>query len=177
MEPGQLLLSEEHPEGAEPIQALIHQAQHGDVSVLPRLRALLDGVPHLWEQPHILARQVERAYLNALSNQDVLAKEILTRDLQALREQLLMSSLTPSPLEVLLVERVCACWLALQHAERITAKHLTPQSCTVSHLEEERLDKVHRRFLTAVRELAKVRQLLQPRQHLQVNIGTNQIVT
>jgi hypothetical protein len=47
----------------------------------------------------------------------------------------------------------------------------------LSTAQEQRLDKVHRRFLTAIRELARVRKLLRPETKFQVNIGAQQIVS
>jgi hypothetical protein len=125
-------------------------------------------VPQLWEQSRILAHQVERNWVTVLSGQDVLSQEIVARDVESLRRQLLGTH--PSPLEILLVDRICVCSLALHHAEMVTAKRLHVRSCALPHTEEERLDKVQRRFLTAVRELGKVRQLLKPETRLQVNI-------
>jgi hypothetical protein len=58
----------------------------------------------------------------------------------------------------------------------ITAKRLNAQQCLVSQAEEQRLDRVQHRFLAAIRELARVRQLLKPGTKVQVNIGTNQLV-
>src|SRR5438094_357742 len=93
--------------------------------------------------------RAERQHLQTLDVQ---------RDVQALRQQLLGPH--PTPLESVLVDRICICWLALQHAEMVTAKRLTPQSCLLSQAEEHRLDRLQHRFLAAVRELARVRQLL-----------------
>lgn len=79
-------------------------------------------------------------------------------------------------LETLLVDRICACWLAVQQAALSATKRLQHNGVDLSNAQENRLDKVHRRFLSAVRELARVRALLVPEQKLQVNIGMNQII-
>jgi hypothetical protein len=156
------------------LEALVHQAQQGDTSTLPAIRHLLDQVPELWEESKYLSLQVEKSWTRAVSGQDILSREVIEREVQALRTQLLGTN--PSPLETLLVDRICACWLAVQHAELHAAKRLNAHSVALSTAEENRLDKVHRRFLAAIRELARVRKLLTPDQKLQVNIGTNQIV-
>ena len=72
------------------------------------------------------------------------------------------------------MDRICVCWLAVQHAELHSAKRFNERAIVLTPSEEHRLDKVHQRFLTAIRELARVRKLLQPTTALQVNIGTNQ---
>ena len=156
------------------LKNLVHQAQQGDTSLLPLIRTLLDQVPELWEHSRVLAHQVERAWVHALSGQDLLSKEIIDREVQGLRSQLLGPH--PTPLEKLLVDRICICWLAVQHSELHSAKRFNERAVVLTQSEEHRLDKVHHRFLTAVRELARVRKLLQPTTTFQVNMGTNQLV-
>lgn len=79
-------------------------------------------------------------------------------------------------LETLLVDRICACWLTVPQAALSATKRLQHNGVDLSNAQENRLDKVHRKFLSAVRELARVRTLLMPEQKLQVNIGMNQII-
>jgi hypothetical protein len=154
------------------MQSLIQQAQQGDTSILPLIRHLLDQVPELWENSHVLAHQVEKAWTNALSGPDLMSKEIIAREVEGLRSQLLGPQ--PTPLEKLLVERICICWLAVQHAELHAARRFNERAVVLTLSEEHRQDKVHQRFLSAIRELARVRKLLQPTTTFQVNIGTNQ---
>ena len=156
------------------LKSLVEQAQQGDTSILPVIRHWLDQVPGLWENSHVLAHQVERSWITALSGHDLMSKEIIAREVQGLRSQLLGPH--PTPLEKLLVDRICVCWLAVQHAELHAARRFNERAVVLTPSEEHRLDKVHQRFLTAIRELARVRKLLQPTTTLQVNIGANQIV-
>jgi hypothetical protein len=163
-------------DATEPIslETLVEQAQQGDVSTLPAIRELLDKM-ETWEDSRVLAKQIERSWIKTISGQDLITQEVLEREVEALRLQL--QGENPNPLETLLIERICSCWLAIQHAELIASKRLTPHTMALSNAEENRLDKTNRRFLSAVRELAKVRKLLTPAQKFQVNIGTNQIVS
>jgi hypothetical protein len=154
------------------LQGLIQQAQQGDTSILSTIRTLLDQVPELWENSHVLAHQIEKAWTNALSGQDLMSKEIIAREVKGLRSQLLGPQ--PTPLEKLLVERICICWLAVQHAELHAARRFNERAVVLTPSEEHRLDKVHQRFLSAIRELARVRKLLQPNTNVQVNIAANQ---
>ncbi len=165
-------LTREEPIGYDTVDDLIHKAQAGDTTTLPVIRHLLDQVPALWEDSRVLAKHLERSWLITMSGKDVLSQEILAREVQALRRQL--QGANPSPLESLLVDRICTCWLAVQHAELMTSKRLSPQRCALSNVEENRLDKTHRRFLSAIRELARVRKLLTPEQKLQINVGAQQ---
>lgn len=156
------------------LEAVVNQAQLGDTSTLPVIRQLLDRVPEIWEDSRVLASQIERSWITTISSRDLVSQEVLEREVDALRIQLQGPS--PSPLETLLVERICSCWLAIQHAELIASKRLTPHTFALSNAEENRLDKTHRRFLSAIRELAKVRKLLRPETKFQVNIGAQQII-
>ena len=154
------------------LKSLVQQAQQGDTSILPVIRHLLDQVPALWNESRVLAHQVEKVWMNALSGQDLMSKEIIDREVEGLRSQLLGPQ--PTPLEKLLVDRICVCWLALQHTELHAARRFNERAVVLTPSEEHRLDKVHHRFLSAIRELARVRKLLQPTTNLQVNIGTHQ---
>src|SRR3989454_7450443 len=154
------------------LKILVEQAQRGNTAILPVIRHWLDQVPELWDDSRVLAQQVERSWVTALSGQDLMSKEIIDREVQGLRAQLLGPQ--PTPLEKLLVDRICICWLAVQHAELHAARRFNERAVVLTASEEHRLDKVHHRFLTAIRELARVRKLLQPTTKFQVNIGTNQ---
>ena len=46
------------------LKSLVQQAQQGDTSILPTIRHLLDQVPELWENSHVLAQQVEKAVVS-----------------------------------------------------------------------------------------------------------------
>ena len=159
------------------LKSLVEQAQQGALHTIPLIRHWLDQIPELWENSHVLAHQVEKAWTNALSGQDLMSKEIIAREVEGLRSQLLGPQ--PTPLEKLLVDRICVCWLAIQHSELHAAKRFNERAVVLTQSEEHRLDKVHHRFLSAIRELARVRKLLQPTTNVQVNIGahqTNQMV-
>ena len=112
--------------------------------------------------------------IQACWDHDLVSQELVQRQLETLRAAL--EGPCPDMLETLLVDRICTCWLAVQHAELIASKRLSPQRCALSNVEENRLDKTHRRFLSAIRELARVRKLLTPEQKLQINVGAQQHV-
>ena len=92
------------------LKSLVEQAQAGDTSILPVIRHWLDQIPELWEHSHVLAHQVEKAWTNALSGSDLL-KEIVAREVEGLRSQLLGPQ--PTPLEKLLADHIAMCWLAV----------------------------------------------------------------
>jgi hypothetical protein len=65
----------------------------------------------------------------------------------------------PTPLEKQLVDRIVACWLALQHAEMMAA---STAEGDLNHQEsyQKRLDAAERRYQAGINQLNKVRELL-----------------
>jgi hypothetical protein len=153
------------------LEDVVRQAQQGDRTALPAIRLILDKSPVLWEEASRLASQVERRWLQVLSGTDLLTQEVLVRQVAEMKSQL--AGLSPSPLEQLLVDQIIVCWLQVQQAELRSADRLSKNGYVLSNAEENRLDKVNRRFLTAVKSLAQVRKLLTPK--VQLNIANQQV--
>src|SRR6516164_1480168 len=84
-------------------------AEAGDPSSIPLLRDLLDKHPCLWRKAGDLTRHVEDLLLGIIAGQSLFAKEATLRHLKVMRADLSESS--PSPLEKLLIDRVCVSWL------------------------------------------------------------------
>jgi hypothetical protein len=141
----------------------------GDRSILPALRILLDTRPDLWQAIDTLADRVRQAWLQRLTSTDVVAQEILSRQLQALQEEIAGPYATP--LEHLLVERIALCWLQVQHAELTAAQMLTKPSPLQETWVQQRQDRTQGRLLMAIKALAQVRKLLRPGATVQVTIA------
>lgn len=77
----------------------------------------------------------------------------------------------PTPLETLLVERVCTCWLTLAYFEMAYTQGEFSINQANFHL--KRIDGAHRRYLDSIKALATVRKLQLPT--VQVNIGEKQV--
>jgi len=153
---------------------LVKRGMAGDREVLPAIRELLDRTPALWENAISLADQVERRWLQVLSGTDLVAQEVLGHQIALMKAQL--AGPVPTPIEQLMVDRIIVCWLQVQQAELRAAERLGKSGWVLSNMEENRLDKVNRRFLTAVKSLAQVRKLLRPGAAVQVNIAQQQVV-
>src|SRR5262245_53031389 len=97
----------------------------------------------------------------------------MLRKLELLRAELAGPS--PSPVERLLVERAVACWLQVQDAD-VRYAQAQPGGPSTAHNEflQRRMDRAHRRYLSALRTLALVRKLAVP--VLQVNVAHKQQV-
>src|SRR5262245_50100575 len=143
----------------EQVRELLFRAQQGDQSVLPQLRAVLDGRPGLWRQLGDLAGHARDALLALASGPSLLARESIRRRLQEVQAQL--AGPAPSPLESLLAERAALCWAQSYLADVDTmAKQRAggPEAAQA----DRRAAVCQTRYLAAVRQLALVRKLLRP---------------
>jgi hypothetical protein len=140
----------------EGLRALAARAR-SDPSALPELRRALDLHPEIWRRVGDLAARAEQLWVELIAGPDVLAREALLHHLEALKVELAGPS--PSPLERLLVERVAACWLQINHADAAAAL-ARDVSIKQAEFAIKRQDRAHRRHLSAVAALATVRRLL-----------------
>ncbi len=147
--------------GNEDLQKLVERARQGDRTVLPELRKALDENPDIWQAAGDLAKHAEATWIRLISKDDLLVHESIQRELDRRRQEL--AGEDPTPMEKQLVDRIIACWLALQHAELMAAsmaEHTLPQR---EHY-LKRLDAAERRHTAAVSQLTKVRELLPRKQ-------------
>jgi hypothetical protein len=150
---------------------LINRAEAGDEKTLPVLREMLK-IPGTVEMlGGNLALQAEHSFVNGAAGNNLAFREALLTKLQAMRAELAGSN--PTPVEQLLVERVVACWLQVQDADVRYAQRQKEATWREAEFGMERMDRAHRRFLSAVRTLALVRKLALP--VLQVNIARKQV--
>jgi hypothetical protein len=151
------------------LETLVRQGMAGDQSVLPALRTLLDSRPELWQDLRTLGDRVRQAWLQRMTGTDVIAQEILTRQLQALQADVAGPAATP--LEHLLIERIALCWLQMQQADLTAAQMLAKPSPVQESWVQQRQDRAQGRLLSAIKALAQVRKLLRPSATVQVNIA------
>jgi hypothetical protein len=152
------------------VERLLERAQAGDASTLPELLKLLENPAFVDRLGANLAEEAERSLLKAAAGQNLLLEETVRRKMQLLRAEL--AGPNPTSIERLLVERVVACWLQVQDADMryAQAKNLSQQWGTYY---QRRMDRAHRRYLSAIKTLAVVRKLAIP--VLQVNIAGKQV--
>jgi len=82
-----------------------------------------------------------------------------------------------SPLEQLLSERVVVTWLEVQFFETLYAQNMPALTIPQAEHHQKRLDRAHRRHLSAIRALAQIRKLLKGTAITQINIADKQINT
>jgi hypothetical protein len=151
---------------------LLRRASKGDEDCLPQLRKLLAegprGIVEAYGSPAQWCRDqlVQKAAGNNLAIQ-----EASERKLKALVAEL--AGPDPTPIERLLAERAAVCWWLVHEYERRYAAESSMPIIRADY-QQRRLDRAHRRFLTALKTLATVRRLALP--SLQVNIAGMQQV-
>jgi hypothetical protein len=156
---------------------LVKRAQKGDRECLPQLReALKSGDYPNWSRWFRDTFGNPADWLNyalaelAGGKSDLAVVEAIGAKMDQLRKEL--EGPEPPPVERLLVERAVHCWFLVNSYETIytLAKELTTRQAEF-HL--RRIESAHKRFLSAVATLARVRKLALPA--LQINVGANQV--
>jgi hypothetical protein len=154
------------------LTSLVRRAQEGDATALAKVRERFNAAPEVWQQVGNLATHAQQAWIDLQSGKNPVIKEGVERTLASLRTDLLGDA--PTPLERLLVERIMACWLQIQYADRRAAA-FEQQGGSFRHGDywQKQQESAHRRYLAAIRTLAQVRRLLTPA--VQVNIAEKQV--
>lgn len=161
-------LTDQLPRGPDEIRRFVMRAQAGDESTLPVLRQMLESDSFM-DLAGNLATKFEDTVIGNAAGKDLLFKEAIARKLSQIRKE--MAGENPTPLERLLADRIALCWLSLHDAEIrfAQAKDLTMKQAAFW---QERIDRAHRRYLTAIKTLATIRKLALP--VVQVNIAKRQ---
>jgi hypothetical protein len=153
----------------------MERAARGDDSCYPQVRALLeDGERGLrWTiTMGSMANCVRVKLIDKISDNNILVQETFMENLNHLCRGL--AGPDPSPIETVLAEAASINWLVYYRYERLTlTPHLTiPQA----DLLRRQVDSAHKRFITSLVALAKVRHLALPELRLnQINIAEQQV--
>jgi hypothetical protein len=158
------------------LRALAQKTQDGEEGARRELRlALRESSPAVITRCSTALGTYRGMLAGKLAAGDVLEKEAVV--LQAERMALELAGENPTPLEMLLAERVASLWILVELQEALTAAFYykggrTPMSAA---LQMARLQEgAHRRYLAAIKTLAQVQKLQGP-SRVQVNIGGNQV--
>ena len=158
------------------LQELADKAEGGDDRARLELRRRLRE-----ESPDVVAgcsdsaRSYRRLLAERSSGGNPLRKEAISE--RAGRMALELAGENPTPLEVLLSERVASLWVLVELQEALLAAWYYKAKATSPTfvLQMARLqESAHRRYLAAIKTLAQVQKLQGP-SRVQVNIGGNQI--
>ena len=142
------------------LRILVEQA-HGDASVVPEIRQILDDNPEIWQYFGDLADKVERVWIKLYAGKhSPQIEESLLRKLAAMKAEL--AGEDPSPLEALLVDRILSTWLQTKYYElAVAATHAAKASAgRQADSVQKRLEGAQRRHLAAIKALTDFRKLM-----------------
>jgi len=162
--PGVLELSENARRRLAELRTVSEKAEAGDRNARKRLRRLVrSSSPEIIAAASDVAGSAAWMLIKTISAGEPLMQEALQERMLQMRAEI--AGENPAPLEVLLTERVVAGWLLVevleslvcaQHQRDVTAHRVPP-----GHIIQQSriLESATRRYLAAVRELARVRNL------------------
>ncbi len=165
---------EERRATVEKLRDLTEKAQDGDEEAALAIREILDDSPDLaWRFIKGPGKMAEEALIDEFTrDEDLASKELLKHQLKSMRIE--VAGDNPSPLERLLAERVVATWLQMQLFDAYYAFGMKGGTIIQDEFRQKRLDRAHRRHLSAIRTLAQIRKIGPA---LQINIAEKQINT
>ena len=154
------------------LRELNGKAQNGDQEAANGIRIILDGSPDLaWRFTSNLGELAESALVDEITrDKDLASKEFFKHQLESMKIE--VAGENPSPLERLLAERVVATWLQVQLFEAHYALQMKSATIRQGDYRQKRLDRAHRRHLSAIRTLAQIRKMGPA---VQINIAEKQV--
>jgi hypothetical protein len=153
------------------LRTLIDKAQGGDERAALDIRKILDGSPDLaWRFINGPGKLAESALIDTFTKDDDLSsQELLKHQLESMRIE--VAGQNPSPLERLLAERVVATWLEVQLFSGLYAMGMKNETRSQGDYRQKRLDRAHRRHLSALKAMAQIRKMGPA---VQINIAEKQ---
>src|SRR5918994_211001 len=161
------------------LRTLSERIEDGDKNARKELRkALRESAPEVISRASDIGRRGRWALIGTVAANDPLTEEALVARLDLMRAE--VAGHDPSPLEVLLTERICSLWLLIEVLECLVSVQLS------SDLPRERRsgmsflrdilkwqESASRRYLAALKTLAQVRKLQSNTPGIQYNTQIN----
>jgi len=139
---------------------------------------LRESAPEVISQASDIGRRGQGVLIKTVAANDPLTEEALMARLDLMRAE--VAGPDPSPLEVLLAERICSLWLLIEALEMLVSVQLLAdlpreQRSPMPFLQHvfKWQESANRRFLSAIRELARVRKLQNNSPAVQFNTQIN----
>ena len=158
-----LELPKDVSERLEELEKLSEKAESGDKEARRELRlAVKSSAPEVIARASDMARTGQRALARTAAANDPLIEEALLVKLDAMKVEI--AGVDPTPLEVLLSERIVSCWMLTTVYEVLMAgQFISGQTHRVSPAYLLQMARLHesasRRYLAAIEKLARVRKL------------------
>jgi hypothetical protein len=173
-----LELQNDTKERLELLRALSDKAEAGDRETRQELRkAVRESSPEIVAHASDLAQKGQRTLIETAASGKPLMEEALSARLDLMRAE--VSGENPTPLEVLLTERVVSSWLlvevleALMNAQLKRGKDAPRVSLSFLRFINGWLESAHHRHLSSIRELARIRKLQSNTPGVQYNTQIN----
>ena len=165
------------------LRTLSQRVEDGDKSARKELRnALRESAPEVISRASDIGRRGQWALIKTVAANDPLTEEALVARLDLMRAE--VAGPEPSPLEVLLTERICSLWILIEVLEMLVSVQLLgdlprERRSPMSFLQHvfKWQESANRRFLSAIRELARVRKLQNNTPGVQFNTQINLATT
>jgi uncharacterized protein YllA (UPF0747 family) len=154
------------------LRTTVAEAEAGSEEALDAVAKILEESPDFARFFANLANTLERSYAERISCGSPVAQKALPVRLETMRGEI--AGPGSLPLERLLAERIVACWLELHYANLLYMQELPNLSLKQDDYYQKRLDRLNKRYLASIKNLAQVRKYLKP--NFQVNIAERQIV-
>jgi len=150
-------------ERLDELRELSKKAEGGDEKARHELKsALRQSGPKVIARASDIGRKAQHLLIETAAAGNLLTQYALSGRLDMLREE--VAGENPTPLEVLLTERVVACWILVEFFEAVMAAQLSRDNkhrVSMSYLRHmiKWQESANRRYLASIRELARVRKL------------------
>lgn len=164
-------------EQLEELRDLSKKAEGGDRGARQELkRALRRSGPEVIARASDVGRTAQHVLIGTAAGGDPLTEYALSGRLDMMREEI--AGENPTPLEVLLTERVVACWISVELFEVLMTAQLAldgKHRVSMSYLKHmiKWQESANRRYLASIRELARVRKLQSKVPNAQTNVQIN----
>ena len=161
------------------LKELSDRAADGDKRARGELRRVLgESGPEVVREASDLARIGQRFLIKTATRGRTLAEEALVVRLEMMRSEI--AGPDPSPLESLLVEKIVSAWMLTELLDLLLSAQLItelPKSQRMSHSFLKFYlgwqERAHRRLLSSIRELARLRRLQSGVPNSQTNVQIN----
>jgi hypothetical protein len=176
----ELELSSETKAKLRELRILSEKAEAGEKGARRELRmAIRNSTPEVVAKASDIARKGHKILIGTAAGGDPLMEEALSVRLGLMRAQI--AGEDPSPLEALLTDRVVSCWLLVELLEVLTSAQLQRGE----HMKAKRVpdsflkfilkwqEGAQRRYLSAIRELTRIRKMQSGTPGVQYNTQLN----
>jgi hypothetical protein len=170
-------LPAEARQSLEELRELSALAEAGNREARRELRRKLqEASPAVIARASDIGRRAQHLLIDTASAGDPLTQDALSRRLDMMREEI--AGENPTPLEVLLTERVVSCWMLVELFDVLMAGQLDREGkhrVAPSYLKHmiRWQESATRRYLAAIKGLVQVRKLLRP--SVQINYAEQQV--